>query len=283
LPHRSHADQLVNISRNAFEKGDSFMQKITGTTTDRPSQRIREFRNRPFPVARLYVGIVIFLWACSPGPPTATPVAVVPSYSTNFNLTENPISEGGNWVGGKAVGLDWNNPLSAAGKAYASVLSGLSGRRYDDSVAHLNASFLTFNANQYAQGTVYRVPGYSPAGSKHEVELLLRFQITAHHARGYEVLWGHGGDFAIVRWNGLIGDYKDLGFTGPGPGTAVDGDVLRAEIIGDVIRVFKNGSLVGTGPSDTMWTDGQPGMGFWPVDSSAPVSYGWKNYEAGNL
>jgi hypothetical protein len=236
---------------------------------------------QPFSVARLYAVIVLFLSACSPAPAPRTPA--VPSYSTNFNLTENPITEAGNWICGKAVGLDWNNPLSASGKAYASVLSGLTGRRYDDSIAHLNPSFLTFNPNQYAQGTVYRVSGYSPAGSKHEVELLLRFQITAHRARGYEVLWGHNGDFAIVRWNGPIGDFKILGFTGPGPGRAVDGDVLRAEIVGNIIRVFKNGSLVGTGPSDATWADGQPGMGFWPVDSSTPINYGWKNYEAGNI
>jgi type I restriction enzyme R subunit len=46
LPHRSHADQLVNICRDVFGQGDSFVQKITGTTTDRPLQKIREFRNR---------------------------------------------------------------------------------------------------------------------------------------------------------------------------------------------------------------------------------------------
>ena len=41
LPHRSHADELVNICRDVFGQGDSFVQKITGTTTDRPLQRMR--------------------------------------------------------------------------------------------------------------------------------------------------------------------------------------------------------------------------------------------------
>jgi type I restriction enzyme R subunit len=46
----SHADQLVNLCRDAFGRGDSFVQKITGSpTVDRPLQRIREFRNRPNP------------------------------------------------------------------------------------------------------------------------------------------------------------------------------------------------------------------------------------------
>ena len=48
LPHTSHADQLVDIARDVFGKGDSFVQKITGKV-DRPLQHIREFRNRPMP------------------------------------------------------------------------------------------------------------------------------------------------------------------------------------------------------------------------------------------
>lgn len=50
LPHTSHADQLVDTARDVFGRGDSFVQKITGSpTVDRPLQRIREFRNRPTP------------------------------------------------------------------------------------------------------------------------------------------------------------------------------------------------------------------------------------------
>lgn len=50
LPHTSHADQLVRICRDVFDRGESFVQKITGSpTVDRPLQRIREFRNRPEP------------------------------------------------------------------------------------------------------------------------------------------------------------------------------------------------------------------------------------------
>lgn len=48
LPHTSHSDSLVDIARDVFGRGDSFVQKITGRV-DRPLQRIREFRNRPEP------------------------------------------------------------------------------------------------------------------------------------------------------------------------------------------------------------------------------------------
>lgn len=50
LPHTSHADQIVRICREEFQQGDDFVQKITGSpSVDRPSQKIREFRNRPNP------------------------------------------------------------------------------------------------------------------------------------------------------------------------------------------------------------------------------------------
>jgi type I restriction enzyme R subunit len=50
VEHISHADQIVDLCRKAFGRGDSFVQKITGSqTVDRPLQRIREFRNRPNP------------------------------------------------------------------------------------------------------------------------------------------------------------------------------------------------------------------------------------------
>ncbi len=48
LPHTSHADHLVTFARETFNRGDAFVQKITGRS-DRPLQKIREFRNRPNP------------------------------------------------------------------------------------------------------------------------------------------------------------------------------------------------------------------------------------------
>jgi len=50
IAHISHCDQLVQILREEFNRGDGFVQKITGSpSVDRPLQRIREFRNRPNP------------------------------------------------------------------------------------------------------------------------------------------------------------------------------------------------------------------------------------------
>jgi len=48
LPHTGHADQLVELARDVFGRGDAFVEKITGRV-DRPLKKIREFRNRPTP------------------------------------------------------------------------------------------------------------------------------------------------------------------------------------------------------------------------------------------
>jgi type I restriction enzyme, R subunit len=62
LPHVSHADRLVNLLRDEFNRGDAFVQKITGNpNVDRPLQHIREFRNRPEP------GIVVTVDMLSTG------------------------------------------------------------------------------------------------------------------------------------------------------------------------------------------------------------------------
>lgn len=59
LQHTSHADQVVRICREVFNRGDDFVQKITGSpSVDRPLQRIREFRNRPNPAIAVTVDML---------------------------------------------------------------------------------------------------------------------------------------------------------------------------------------------------------------------------------
>ena len=173
---------------------------------------------------------------------------------------------------------------SIPGRAFATALSGVPSR-YNDSIAQLDT---TFTENQYAQGTVSRVAGYDPSPSKHEVELLLRFQISENSAHGYEILWGISGYLAVVRWNGPLGNYTALYDTGdPGIGPAADGDSLRAEISGNIIKVYKNDTQVATvditSKGGVVWSTGQPGMGFWPVDGATIEMFGWQSYKAGNL
>ena len=50
IEHISHCDSLIEILKEEFNRGDDFVQKITGSpSVDRPLQRIREFRNRQNP------------------------------------------------------------------------------------------------------------------------------------------------------------------------------------------------------------------------------------------
>jgi len=59
LPHTSHANQVVDLARDVFGRGDAFVTKITGAKdVDRPLQRIREFRNRPNPGVAVTVDLL---------------------------------------------------------------------------------------------------------------------------------------------------------------------------------------------------------------------------------
>ena len=44
--------------------------------------------------------------------------ALAETYTTNFPLTENPISENGRWIGGKSVDLAWSDFQSTPGFAF---------------------------------------------------------------------------------------------------------------------------------------------------------------------
>ncbi|MFH1293605.1 MAG: DEAD/DEAH box helicase family protein, partial [Pseudomonadota bacterium] len=62
ISHISHCDLLVQILREEFNRGNDFVQKITGSpSVDRPLQKIREFRNRINP------GIVVTVDMLSTG------------------------------------------------------------------------------------------------------------------------------------------------------------------------------------------------------------------------
>lgn len=197
-----------------------------------------------------------------------------PSYSTTFPATENPISEGGRWIAGGAVGVDWRNVETRDGHAFAAAVAEDLG----DNLAVLTGPWGTAQA---AQGTVYRAAGYtSPNG--HEVELLLNFEVTRHNARGYEILWSLGGNFQVMRWNGPKGDFTELSTTGANLGTPADGDVLRVERSGNEIAVHKNGVLMRTADllsaGGTVWTDGAPGIGFYAGTTLS--SYAWADFSA---
>jgi hypothetical protein len=177
-------------------------------------------------------------------------------YTTAFPLTENPISEGGNWIDGQAVGLDWHDVSTTPGLA----IGHQSGSSYTDGTALLTGAW---GPTQTVEAVVHTV---NPKESCYqEVEMRLRSNLTAHSCTGYEISFkatkSAGAYLIIVRWNGPVGDFTYLeNSTGAQYGIA-EGDTVKATIVGNVITAYLNGVAVGTA-TDSTYTTGNPGMGF---------------------
>jgi hypothetical protein len=179
------------------------------------------------------------------------------SYTTAFPGVESPISEGGHWVNGKTNGVDWSDVWSTGGQAIGRQTSA----SYTDATALLTG---TWGADQQVTATVFNTAAVGESCYP-EVELRLRSVISSHVNRGYEVSFkvSQSGSayMIIVRWNGPLGDYAYLNnYSGAEYGVK-NGDVISAKIVGNVITVYKNGSVIG-GASDNTYTSGSPGMGF---------------------
>lgn len=184
-------------------------------------------------------------------------LSVARTYTTNFPLTENPISEGGNWTnGGQSPALDWTNMRTTPGLAYGTEPNSHSPN-YNDSTALLTG---TWGPDQTVTG-VLRVTGN--AGNQLEVELRLRSSFASHSCTGYEI------DLApayvtIVRWNGPLNNFAPLMQTAGGG--IKNGDVVKATITGTspaVITVFINGVQKYQVTDPSPFTSGSPGMGWY--------------------
>ena len=195
------------------------------------------------------------------------------SYSTNFTGTENPMDEiSGAWINGQATGIDWGDVAKIPGLAYGPSLQD----QYADPTAVLTG---TWASDQQAQATV-KING-SLSGT-HEVELRLRTTITSHSITGYEInCAAAGGPYVqIVRWNGPINNFTYVNTTGS-TGCA-NGDVLKATMIGNTITVYKAARQVLQG-TDSTYTSGAPGIGFYDNRDSNWTSFGFSSFSASNV
>ena len=189
------------------------------------------------------------------------------TYTTSFDGSENPISEGGAW---SHLGLDWQKVMKSNGMAFGTQ-TGNGG--YDDSYAVLSG----FGPNHSATATLHLNPAID-GSCTHEVEILLRWADAAHTARGYEVNLSFDGGYAqIVRWNGALGDFTVLG--GGSYGAIKEGDTFSASIEGDLITLTVNGTRVAQ-VRDGTWTNGNPGMGFFRRACGANSDFGFLSYTA---
>lgn len=220
----------------------------------------------------------------------AAPSPGAASYVTTFDTTELPISERGAWTNN---GLDWTGVRAARGMAFGT--QSFDSPNADDSIAVLSG----FPADQSVSAVIHLDP--SLAGNTHEVELLLRFAISAHSATGYECNLSFDGAYSqIVSWNGPLNEFTMLSDSEPRPGLQVrEGSVFSAKIVANVITVFLdgvpiNGYTDSAAAGSARWSHGNPGIGFWhgdddglygftsfaassvPAPASAPIGVAWR-------
>ena len=201
------------------------------------------------------------------------------SYATNFSsppAPENPLSEQGRWINGKANGLDWNNVGTTNGFAFGTQ-TGSDG--FSDSTALLTG---TWAPDQSAQATIHIV-AQDPGVTAEESEIRLRSgmsttpcpgQSTGGCNTGYEINFSAvtGNSYVqIVRWNGPLGSFTLLNSRSQ---PVHDGDVVKATIAGNTITAFINGVQV-LQVTDTTYNAAycsthacNPGIGFYLQNGS---------------
>ncbi len=186
--------------------------------------------------------------------PALTPAPRVNTYTTNFPLTENPMTEGGRWMEGKTVGIDWGNISTTPGVAI-----GTAGpKRFADATALLTG---TWGPTQTAEAVVLKKSVFHYP----EVSLRLRSAMSAHNCFGYEISNSLKSDdtayLIIVRWNGPLADFTYLVQDHGKQYGVTTGDVVKATIVGNVITAYKNGVKLAQ-VTDNTYPEGNPGMGF---------------------
>jgi hypothetical protein len=203
-------------------------------------------------------------------------VAVPPpndTYTTNFDVDENPLSEGGKWLHLDAL---LTRCKVVGGRAFGTQVIGSPIGPFDDSNVYLTG----FGDNYEVEGTVWLNPGLTGPENR-EVEILLRwtddgllrstlFGLT--HANGYEITVQHAGQYmSLGRFKG--DELVHLNRFGAVPKT---GDRFRARIEGQRIRVWWNDVLkmdfTDTDPSLQV-TTGNPGIGFFTRASNSDYGY----------
>jgi hypothetical protein len=211
---------------------------------------------------------------------TPCPTASGSGYSTNFPASENPLSEGGNWVS-PASGV-WRKTMRSSGGVGA--FGDPASVGVDDSVSVLTAS--GYLKDQTITAVVHKAAG-DPGAT--ELELHLRLSFNATQIFTYEVDLIPNG-LNIAKWTGNQGSYLVLPLTSGTNGVFAtplqDGDVFVATISGDsslsTITVTQNGTLIARAndsaaiSGSAAYVSGNPGIGGDNATSANLLA--WKSY-----
>jgi hypothetical protein len=224
------------------------------------------------------------------------------NYSTTFNYTEKPISNGGVWVNGHAAGKAkckfgivycWGDMQTNGAMAYGVD----EPTKFGDPTAMLNG---TWSKDQTVQGTVHVASAQPTRRNKccREIELRLRVTIQKGSITGYEAYCSvlPGNPYChIASWGGPNGAYVNLDdcLTSSPPKYLKEGDVLKATVTGTnpvTLTAFVNGEQImqvkdtGTcrfsnGKKYGPWVTGNPGIGQYATDGSFD-SFGLADFSA---
>jgi len=221
---------------------------------------------------RLFTAILILV---TPTMLTAQSPKVTPvrSFTTRFELDEDPISEGGNWLNGAKDGVDWFNVITKNGVAYGAVSQG----DFTDPTALLAGSW---GKNQKVKARVFS--RNQTEKYYQEVEIRLRSKLSPHLCTGYEVFWRclktPNAYVEIVRWNGKVKDWTSLKKLSGTQYGVKDGDMVEAAIVGNVIKGYLNGVEV-ISVTDNTFKEGKPGIGFNYGVGQSNGDFGFTSYE----
>jgi hypothetical protein len=218
----------------------------------------------------------------------------VRSYKSDFPRDEDPVSEDGMWLNGKADGIDWSDVATSNGVIHGgpSRMKNLERRAeqgnleaddaapvgdYDDPTAVLTGDW---GPNQHGKGVAHIE---SPTDEWfQEVQIRLRSTIEPNSCTGYEIFFrcmkSDDSYAEIVRWNGAIGDWTSLQrHVGIEYGVE-DGDLIEATIEGNVITGFINGVEKIT-VTDDAFANGSPGVGFNFGVGDTYANHGFSSFE----
>ena len=216
------------------------------------------------------------------------------SSTTNFDLTESALSEGGAW----RTGIDpLQTPVSVASGIAFGTQTGweAASRNYNDSEAWLAG---TFPPNQRVSAVIHKAPGLS--GGYQEVEILLRWSVGPlrtglpsgdTHSYGYEINLAWDGEYSCIAQFKGTAMFDSLASGSPVTALGVhDGDVFTGEIVGNTVTALltRQGvtTVLGTATddSDSPVTEGTPGIGFFrgtsPGSTTNPQSFGFSSFTA---
>jgi len=189
-------------------------------------------------------------------------VAVVTS---EFNGTENPLSEGGVWTSGFGSVDPFGAMQKVAGSARSASAPSQGAARYDT----LADGGVDIGPDQYAQAEIQSLAAGVDCG------VTVHMHLASGIPKGYLFVAAGADSFQLYRIVGGSGIEFLIQYT-PAP---ANGDVIRIEVRGPVLSPFVNGAAK-TPFVDGTYISGQPGIWALGADDTADLLANW---EAGDL